>query len=40
MPTLNPGGTLLELHMCIINDEPVLEPGEGGTDILCLGLEG
>lgn len=37
---LKPGGPLSKLLVYLINDEPILEAGEGGVDMICMALEG
>ena len=37
---LKPGGPLSTLLVYFIHDEPILEVGEGGVDMICTALEG
>ena len=37
---LKPGGPLSKLRIYLIDDEPILEVGEGGVDMICTALEG
>ena len=37
---LKPDRPLSKLLVYLINDEPILEAGEGGVDMICMALEG